>query len=145
MIPSAAPDDDPLEQDAVEQDASDPAVEKWFLGDAERRNPATDLRVYSTGNQVVPLVDGAGYFQRLCEELGSTRAGDQVYFLDFRGDMDERLDGGPAARSAASWQRPPTAVSASSACCGGRTRSGSSRARRPTPSSSAISATTAAR
>jgi phosphatidylserine/phosphatidylglycerophosphate/cardiolipin synthase-like enzyme len=97
VIPSAAPDDDPLEQDAADQDASDPAVEKWFLGEGERRNPATDLRVYSTGNDVVPLVDGAGYFQRLCEELGRTRAGDQVYFLDFRGDMGERLDGGPGS------------------------------------------------
>ncbi len=92
MIPSAAPDDDPLEQDAAEQDASDPAVEQWFLGEGERRNPATDLRLYSTGNRVVPLVDGAGYFRRLCEELSATKAGDQVYFLDFRGDMDERLD-----------------------------------------------------
>ena len=65
----------------------------WFLGKGERRNPATDLRLYSTGNLVVPLVDGASYFSRLCDELGRTQAGDQVYFLDFRGDMHERLHG----------------------------------------------------
>jgi phosphatidylserine/phosphatidylglycerophosphate/cardiolipin synthase-like enzyme len=93
VIPSAAPDDDPLEQDAADYDASDPAVEHWFLTEDQRANPATDLRAYSTGNQVVPLVDGASYFTRLCDELGRTRAGDQVYFLDFRGDMEERLDG----------------------------------------------------
>jgi phosphatidylserine/phosphatidylglycerophosphate/cardiolipin synthase-like enzyme len=94
VIPSATPDDDPLQQDATEQQASDPSVECWFLSEGERRNPETDLRLYSTGNQVEPLVDGAYYFARLCEELGRTSAGDQVYFLDFRGDMDERLDGG---------------------------------------------------
>lgn len=93
MIPSAAPDDDPLEQDAPDHHAHDPAVQHWFLGEGERRNAATDLRLYSTGNLVVPLVDGASYFSRLCDELGRTRAGDQVYFLDFRGDMDEQLDG----------------------------------------------------
>jgi phosphatidylserine/phosphatidylglycerophosphate/cardiolipin synthase-like enzyme len=92
--PSAAPGaDDPLVQDAEEPDESDPTADRWFIGVAERRNPATDLRSWSAGNLVVPLVDGAEYFARLCQELGSTRAGDQVYFLDFRGDLDERLDG----------------------------------------------------
>lgn len=93
MIPSAAPDDDPLEQDAPDQHAQDPAVRHWFLGEGERRNPATDVRLYSTGNLVVPLVDGVSYFSRLCDELGRTQSRDQVYFLDFRGDMDERLEG----------------------------------------------------
>lgn len=68
-------------------------MQHWFLGEGGRRNPATDLRLYSTGNLVVPLVDGASYFSRLCDQLGRTQAGDQVYLLDFRGDMDERLDG----------------------------------------------------
>lgn len=93
MIPDAAPDEDPLEQDAPDHAADDLAIEEWFLSEAERRNPATDLRLFSTGNLVEPLVDGRGYFKRLCHELGDTRPGDQVYFLDFRGDMDELLDG----------------------------------------------------
>jgi phosphatidylserine/phosphatidylglycerophosphate/cardiolipin synthase-like enzyme len=93
VIPSAAPDDDPLEQDAPDHHAQDRAVGHWFLAEGERRNPATDLRLYSTGNLVVPLVDGTAYFSRLYDELGRTQPGDQVYFLDFRGDMDERLEG----------------------------------------------------
>ena len=94
MLPeSAPPDDDPLEQDAPDHRADDQAVALWFLTEGERCNTATDLRIFSTGNRVVPLVDGRDYFRRLCAELTSTSAGDQVYFLDFRGDMDELLDG----------------------------------------------------
>ena len=93
MIPAAAPDDKPLEQDAEEPAAADPALEAWFLDDGGRGNPASGLRLYSCDNLVTPLVDGATYFRRLAAELAQTAAGDQVYFLDFRGDLDERLDG----------------------------------------------------
>jgi phosphatidylserine/phosphatidylglycerophosphate/cardiolipin synthase-like enzyme len=41
---------------------------------------------------VTPLVDGAAYFARLRQELEATRAGDQVYVIDFRGDLEEHLD-----------------------------------------------------
>ena len=85
--------DDPLEQDAPDQPADDPAIAPWFLAEGDRANPATDLRAFTTGNVVRPLVDGRSYFARLCAELQATQAGDQVYFLDFRGDLDERLDG----------------------------------------------------
>src|SRR6202035_852423 len=61
--------------------------------EGDRANPATDLRVFTTGNLVQPLIDGRSYFARLCAELSATEPGDQVYFLDFRGDLDERLDG----------------------------------------------------
>ena len=71
----------------------DRAIVAWFLSDDERANRATDLRSFTTGNQVAALVDGRAYFARLCTELLATQPGDQVYFLDFRGDMDERLDG----------------------------------------------------
>ena len=40
---------------------------------------------------MVPLVHGAAYFARLHEELTSLRAGDRVWFTDWRGDADERL------------------------------------------------------
>jgi phosphatidylserine/phosphatidylglycerophosphate/cardiolipin synthase-like enzyme len=98
MLPQAAPEDDPLTQDAVDptdtgHHRTDPAVDRWYLRADERGNPETDLRVYSEGNRVTPLVDGATYFRRLYEEICRLTAGDQVYFLDFRGDMAERLDG----------------------------------------------------
>jgi phosphatidylserine/phosphatidylglycerophosphate/cardiolipin synthase-like enzyme len=80
-----------LEQDAEAPAPEDPAVVRWFLPEAARGNPQTDLRAFSTGNRVEPLVDGRGYFARLCVELEATEPGDEVYFLDFRGDLDERL------------------------------------------------------
>jgi phosphatidylserine/phosphatidylglycerophosphate/cardiolipin synthase-like enzyme len=85
--------DDPLVQDAPDQPIDDQAMGRWLLGADDRANPATDLRAFSTGNLVRPLVDGRRYFARLCAELQAAQAGDQVYFLDFRGDLDERLDG----------------------------------------------------
>ena len=97
MLPDAAdPADDPLEQDAPDHVADDPAIPLWFLGEGDRANRATDLRAFTTGNLVRPLVDGHSYFARLCAELQATQAGDQVYFLDFRGDLAERL-GGPGS------------------------------------------------
>lgn len=94
MRPAAADGhQDQLEQDAPEHEATDPAIRAWFLGDGERVNRASDLRGFTPGNRVVPLVDGREYFARLCAELVATACGDQVYFLDFRGDLDERLDG----------------------------------------------------
>ena len=93
MLSDRAPDDDPLEQDAVNHVPDDPAIPRWFLRDGERRNDATDLRMFTAGNSVTPLVDGRSYFARLCAELGALGAGDQVYFADFRGDLDERLAG----------------------------------------------------
>ena len=84
---------DPLEQDAPDHPVEDAAILVWFLGEGERANPATDLRAFTTGNLVVPLVDGRAYFERLCAELAATGPDDEVYFLDFRGDLEERLAG----------------------------------------------------
>ena len=76
----------------------DQAVERWFLTPDERGNPATDIdrlgeagRSWVEGNLVRPLVHGAVYFRRLHEELSVLRAGDRVFFTDWRGDGDERL------------------------------------------------------
>jgi phosphatidylserine/phosphatidylglycerophosphate/cardiolipin synthase-like enzyme len=94
MLPGATDSaDDPLEQDAPDHPVDDPAIVCWFLGDGDRANRATDLRTFTTGNLVQPLVDGSSYFARLHTELNATEPGDQVYFLDFRGDLDELLDG----------------------------------------------------
>jgi phosphatidylserine/phosphatidylglycerophosphate/cardiolipin synthase-like enzyme len=73
--------------------ATGAAIEDWFLADRERRNRATDLRAWTTGNAVEPLIDGASYFRALYEALCGTSAGDQVYFADFRGDTEELLSG----------------------------------------------------
>jgi phosphatidylserine/phosphatidylglycerophosphate/cardiolipin synthase-like enzyme len=94
MLPGATDSaDDPLEQDAPDHPIDDPAIVGWFLADGDRANLATDLRTFTTGNLVEPLVDGSSYFARLHAELNATEPGDQVYFLDFRGDLDELLDG----------------------------------------------------
>ena len=82
-----------MEQDAPDQVSSDPAIAVWFLAEGDRANAATDLRAFTVRNLVEPLIDGRRYFARLSAELGATEPGDQVFFLDFRGDLDERLDG----------------------------------------------------
>jgi phosphatidylserine/phosphatidylglycerophosphate/cardiolipin synthase-like enzyme len=94
MLPEAAdPADDPLRQDAPDHPPDDPAIASWFLAEGDRANPATDIRAFTTGNLVRPLVDGHSYFARLHAEITATQPADQVYFLDFRGDFDELLDG----------------------------------------------------
>ena len=74
------------------------AVRRWFLASDERGNPTTCIdrlgeggRLWVEGNLVRPLVHGATYFRRLHDELRALRAGDRVYFTDWRGDADEML------------------------------------------------------
>jgi phosphatidylserine/phosphatidylglycerophosphate/cardiolipin synthase-like enzyme len=63
-------------------------VNDWFL--------PQDERPWTAGNLVVPHVHGADYFARLLEVVEATRAGDRIFFTDWRGDADERLtDRGP--------------------------------------------------
>ena len=40
---------------------------------------------------MIPRVHGAEYFARLFEVVPGTRAGDRIFFTDWRGDSDERL------------------------------------------------------
>jgi phosphatidylserine/phosphatidylglycerophosphate/cardiolipin synthase-like enzyme len=71
----------------------------WFLTARERGNSTTaiDRRhggdAWTSNNLATPLIHGHEYFARLCDELQRTSAGDRVYFTDWRGDPDERLDG----------------------------------------------------
>jgi phosphatidylserine/phosphatidylglycerophosphate/cardiolipin synthase-like enzyme len=74
--------------------------DRWFLTAAERGNRhtvidarRTDGRAYTLGNHVDVLIDGATYFRRLFALLSELQAGDRVFFTDWRGDRDERLDG----------------------------------------------------
>ena len=74
-------------------EAQDGTLERWFLRDSERGNPASDLRPWTEGNQVTALVHGSEYFPLLYQKLCDTEAGDCIYFADFRGDTEERLAG----------------------------------------------------
>src|SRR5262245_56334750 len=71
----------------------DSTVERWFLSDAERRNRASGVRSWTEGNLVTALVHGSEYFPLLYRKLCAAKAGDCVYFADFRGDTEERLAG----------------------------------------------------
>ena len=77
---------------------TDPA--DWFLTARERGNPATavDRRRngglgWTAGNEVVVHIDGASYFTRLHQVLQQTTPGAHVWFTDWAGNADERLDG----------------------------------------------------
>lgn len=73
--------------------AADPAIGRWFLTAAQRRNPATALRAHTTGNLVEPLVHGRTYFARLRQAVDGLGAGDLLFLAAFRGDADAMLDG----------------------------------------------------
>jgi phosphatidylserine/phosphatidylglycerophosphate/cardiolipin synthase-like enzyme len=75
-------------------------TEQWFLSAEERGNGASaidrrreDGRGWTDGNAVTALVHGATYFARLHQELSSLGPGDQVWFLDWRGDAGQLLAG----------------------------------------------------
>jgi len=76
------------------------ALENWFLTGSERGNHFTALDrrhrdglAWSVGNRVETLVHGATYFRRLLEAIRELSAGDHLFFTDWRGDPDQRLDG----------------------------------------------------
>src|SRR5690348_12450190 len=72
-------------------------LDDWFLTAGERGNPATGIdrrhaHAWTTGNDVRPLVHGAGYFAALRSCVDSLGTGDSLYFTDWRGDPDEAVD-----------------------------------------------------
>lgn len=76
------------------------ATHPWLLTASERNNPSSVVdrphggeQAWSTGNHVEALTHGAVYFRRLRAELAACRAGDQVFFVSWRGDPAEQLDG----------------------------------------------------
>lgn len=75
-------------------------AEDWFLTGRERGNDFTGLDTrhpgavaWTAGNHVEPLIHGATYFGRLVAAVRDLRPGDQLFFTDWRGDPDERLEG----------------------------------------------------
>ena len=72
----------------------------WFLSADVRGNTSTRLdsrhsdgEAWTSGNLVRLLVHGAVYFVELLGAVRAMRPGDQLFFTDWRGDSDERLDG----------------------------------------------------
>jgi phosphatidylserine/phosphatidylglycerophosphate/cardiolipin synthase-like enzyme len=71
----------------------------WFLTERERGNPASTLPAWCEGNLAEPLIHGSTYFDDLVTEVEALRAGDYVFFTDWRGDPDQKMrDGGPTIR-----------------------------------------------
>jgi phosphatidylserine/phosphatidylglycerophosphate/cardiolipin synthase-like enzyme len=75
-------------------------LDAWFLTAEQRGNRSTSLDVrhpdgaaWTTGNLVRPLLHGSSYFRELLTAVRGLRAGDQLFFTDWRGDPEERLDG----------------------------------------------------
>src|SRR5262249_39503320 len=78
----------------------DRTADSWFLSAEERDNSASEIDRrrgdglgWTEGNSVTPLVHGATYFARLHTELSRMGRGDEVWFLDWRGDATQRLAG----------------------------------------------------
>ncbi|MET0417819.1 MAG: phospholipase D-like domain-containing protein [Actinoplanes sp.] len=68
----------------------------WFLSEEERGNPHSSIPTWCEGNTAEPLIHGKTYFDRLVAEVDSLRAGDHLFFTDWRGDPDEKMrDDGP--------------------------------------------------
>ena len=66
-------------------------MEEWFLTRPERGNSAYGLPDWCGGNEVRAHVHGSAYFARLVAAVQALRAGDHLFFTDWRGDADERL------------------------------------------------------
>jgi phosphatidylserine/phosphatidylglycerophosphate/cardiolipin synthase-like enzyme len=81
-----------------------------FLRPDERDNPATGIDdhlpegvAWSTGNRVRPLVHGRPYMAELHERVSALGEGDLLYFVDWRGDPDQRLTDDPASTVSATF------------------------------------------
>ena len=77
-------------------------LRRWLLTADERGNRFTRIdaqhrreQAWSTGNHARPLVHGATYFAELYDRIQATRAGDLIFFTDWRGDPDEQLTDDP--------------------------------------------------
>jgi phosphatidylserine/phosphatidylglycerophosphate/cardiolipin synthase-like enzyme len=70
----------------------------WLLTPKERGNSMTEIdshrsegAAWTEGNHVYFLIDGVSYFTRLAEVISSLEPHDEVRFVDWRGDGDERV------------------------------------------------------
>ncbi len=95
-----APDAPPDEATGAAPPGDDGLLAAWFLTAEERGNPDTDLdrrhgggQPWTSGNLVVALIHGREYFTRLLATVEKLDEGDLLLFTDWRGDLDQRLDG----------------------------------------------------
>jgi phosphatidylserine/phosphatidylglycerophosphate/cardiolipin synthase-like enzyme len=70
----------------------DPDPERWFLSD--RQNPYTKLQLFTSGNLVEALVDGANYMRSFGALLNSTESGDSVYYAGWHLAPGQQLESG---------------------------------------------------
>ena len=78
----------------------DSVTSKWFLMASERGNSSSNIdarsqngKGWTEGNLVTPLVHGSTYFKRLHSLISCLQAKESAWFLDWRMDPDELLDG----------------------------------------------------
>ncbi|MGE0218706.1 phospholipase D family protein [Mycolicibacterium sp.] len=64
---------------------------EWFLTEEERRNRFSRLPVWCEGSRAEPLIHGSTYFDRLVTDVEALRAGDHLFFTDWRGDPDQKM------------------------------------------------------
>ena len=63
--------------------------------------PRREMPAWCEGNRAEPLIHGSTYFDHLVTEVEALRAGDYLFFTDWRGDPDEKMrDGGPTVARA---------------------------------------------
>jgi phosphatidylserine/phosphatidylglycerophosphate/cardiolipin synthase-like enzyme len=81
-----------------------------FLAPAERDNPHTVIDdhhpegvAWSEGNRVRPVVHGRPYMAELHQRVSELGDGDLLYFVDWRGDPDQRLTDDPASTVSATF------------------------------------------
>ena len=81
-----------------------------FLRPDDRENPHTGIDehhaegvAWSEGNRVRPVVHGRPYMAELHERVSSLGEGDLLYFVDWRGDPDQRLTDDPASTVSATF------------------------------------------
>ena len=81
-----------------------------FLRPAERDNPHTVIDdhhpegvAWSEGNRVRPIVHGRPYMAELHERVSALGEGDLLYFVDWRGDPDQRLTDDPGSTVSATF------------------------------------------
>ena len=80
--------------------AEDSVTGKWFLMASERGNSSSNIdaryqngKGWTEGNSVTPLVHGSTYFKRLHSLISCLQAKESAWFLGWRMDPDELLDG----------------------------------------------------
>lgn len=89
-----------ISQTDTERQTETSVTDLWFLSASERGNSASNIDIrrgdgkgWTEGNMVTPLVHGSTYFKRLHSIVSGLQARERAWFLGWRMDPDELLDG----------------------------------------------------